>query len=74
MSTAIEIQYVDTHPHRQVVSVIVVHGNGQRYRIGHLPGEGWFCLCSRAKRCPHIDTIRGLIPAIAPPQGAAATP
>lgn len=69
MSTAIEIQYVDTHAHRQVVSAVITHGNGQRYRLGHLPGEGWFCLCSKAKRCPHIATISDLVPGIAPPEG-----
>lgn len=62
--TQVQIDYVDTHPMRQVVSTVVEHGNGQRYRLGHLPGEGWFCVCSRARRCPHIPTVQALIPRI----------
>lgn len=73
MTAPIRIDYVDTHAYRQVVSAVVTHHNGQRYRLGHLPSEGWFCTCSRPKACPHIQTLRDLIPGIAPP-AAPATP
>lgn len=74
MTAAIRIDYVDTHQYRQVVSASVTHQGGTRFRAGHLPGEGWFCTCSRAKRCPHLRTLQDLIPGIAPPANPAATP
>lgn len=70
MTAAIRIDYVDTHTYRQVVSAVITHQGGTKHRAGHLPGEGWFCLCSRAKRCPHIQTLKDLIPGIAPPPPA----
>lgn len=72
MTAVIRIDYVDTHAHRQVVSAAITHQGGTKYRTGHLPGEGWFCTCSRAKRCPHIQTLKDLIPGIAPPADPAA--
>lgn len=63
----LHIDYVDTHGNRRVVSAIATHRNGTRYRIGHLPGEGWFCTCTQGKRCSHIKTLQDLIPGIAPP-------
>lgn len=67
MTTGIRLDYVDTAPTRQVVSAVATHHNGTKYRLGHLPHEGWFCTCSRAKRCPHLQTLADLIPGIAPP-------
>lgn len=67
----IRIDYVDTHEFRKVVSAAITHHGGTRFRAGHLPGEGWFCSCSRAKRCPHLRTLQDLIPGIAPPTTAA---
>lgn len=33
-----------------------------KHRLGHLPGEGWFCTCSKGKRCKHIDEVKALVP------------
>ncbi|RZU16433.1 hypothetical protein EV645_3998 [Kribbella rubisoli] len=59
----IEIVYVDTHAHRQVVSATAEHADGKRYRIGHLPGEGWFCLC-RSRACSQLAELQSLVPRI----------
>lgn len=33
------------------------------HRIGHLPGEGWWCAsCSRKTRCHQIDTVKKIVP------------
>lgn len=45
---------------RRVVDIRIQHGS--EHRIGHLPSEGWWCSCSRAKRCPHIDSVKALVP------------
>lgn len=60
----IEIDHVDTHAHRQVVSAVAEHSDGKRYRIGHLPGEGWFCVCPRGKACKQITAVQLLVPRI----------
>lgn len=69
----IEIDYVDTHGHRQVASAVAEHADGKRYRLGHLPGEGWFCVCPQGKACRQITTLQALVPRIpATPRGGGA--
>lgn len=60
----INLDYVDTHAGRQVVSAAVEHPDGNRYRVGHLPGEGWFCVCPRGKGCKQIAAVQALVPRI----------
>lgn len=60
----IELVYVDTHAHRQVVSAVIEHGNGMRFAAGHLPGQGWFCTCPRGKSCAQISAVQALVPRI----------
>ncbi len=61
--TTITFTHCDIRPHRRVVDATVTTGRGV-HRVGHLPGEGWFCYCTRTFTCPHIATIRALVPAI----------
>lgn len=49
------------HKAKRIVDIVVHTPRGQ-HRVGHLPHEGWFCVCSRGKRCPHIDTVKKLVP------------
>lgn len=67
----IEIRHV-VRAH-QVVDATITHPDGTPHRVGHLPIEGWYCCCPRGKRCPAIQTIRDLIPAIGPPSEQEAT-
>ncbi len=60
----IELVYVDTHTHRQVVSAIVEHASGKKFAVGHLPGQGWFCTCPRGKSCALVASIQQLVPRI----------
>jgi hypothetical protein len=70
VAAVIQIDYVDTHPHRQVVSAVVEHSDGKRYRLGHLPGEQWFCTCSQGRACRQIAAVQILVPRIpATPRG-----
>jgi hypothetical protein len=39
---------------------------GMPHRIGWLPSDGWFCICAKGKRCPHIDAVKQLVPAMEP--------
>ena len=41
---------------------ITVDVNGEQHRIGHMPIDGWFCVCPRGKRCRHIEHVQGLVP------------
>lgn len=61
----IEIHTVRAHgpDERRVVDIDVIH-RGTVHRIGWLPSQGWFCGCQRARRCPHIDLVRPLVPAL----------
>jgi hypothetical protein len=59
----IQIDYVDTHALRQVVSATAEHADGKRYRLGHLPAEGWFCLC-RGRACSQLAAVQSLVPRI----------
>lgn len=47
-------------PTRRIVQAFVTYGD-TTHRLGHLPGEGWFCATCRNKKCPHIVTIRNLV-------------
>lgn len=39
-----------------------------RHRIGHMPAEGgWFCCCTRGKRCPRIADVKTLVPPMETP-------
>jgi hypothetical protein len=61
---AIEIRYVDTRAGRNIVDIAIEHPDGQRYVVGHLPIEGWFCHCTRGKKCPRIAAVQALVPRI----------
>ncbi|MPZ74007.1 MAG: hypothetical protein GEU74_12390 [Nitriliruptorales bacterium] len=54
----ITIDVVD--PTRRIVQAFITDGD-ITHRLGHLPGESWFCTTCRNKRCPHIATIRNLV-------------
>lgn len=41
---------------------VVVHSGRAEHRVGHLPGEGWFCVCARGKGCAQIDYVRKITP------------
>ena len=41
---------------------ITVDADGHQHRIGHMPVDGWFCICPRSKRCPHIEHVQSLVP------------
>lgn len=60
----LEFRHVDTHPNRQVVSAVAGHADGKWWAVGHLPGEGWFCLCPRGKRCDRLAAVAELVPTI----------
>lgn len=65
--TAIVIRHVVIQ--HQVADALVTAPDGTQHRVGHLPTEGWFCVCARGKTCPAITQIRNLIPAIGPTEG-----
>jgi hypothetical protein len=50
---------------QRIVDIVIDTGRSQ-HRIGHLPHEGWFCICAKAKRCKHIDTVKQLVPEMEP--------
>ncbi|MFI5729174.1 hypothetical protein ACIA49_03570 [Kribbella sp. NPDC051587] len=62
--TRLAIDYVDTHGGRQVVSAVIEHDDGKRYRAGYLPGEQWFCSCPRGRRCSLLAELQALVPRI----------
>jgi hypothetical protein len=51
---------------QRIVDVVVDTGRSQ-HRIGHLPSDGWFCICAKGKRCKHIDTVKQLVPEMETP-------
>jgi uncharacterized Zn finger protein len=36
----------------------VCRGRDQIYRVGHNPGEGWWCDCPAYGRCSHIAALQ----------------
>lgn len=44
------------------VAATVTTSSGTIHRLGHLPSEGWFCTCSRGRRCPQIKHVQQLVP------------
>jgi hypothetical protein len=59
------IDHVDRQ--RLAVAALAVTRRGGTHRVGHLRGEGWFCTCSRGKRCSLIGVVRNLVPSMGPP-------
>ena len=44
-----------------VADAVVIDDAGHTHRIGHLPGESWFCTCAAGKRCRYIDQVRDIV-------------
>lgn len=61
---AINIRHVDRA--KNTVSAHVADPNGLHHRVGHLPGEGWFCV-QHGTNCHAIGLIRPLVPDIGEP-------
>lgn len=47
---------------KRVVDIEIETERKTRHRIGHLPGDGWFCICARGKSCKHIEFVKNLTP------------
>jgi hypothetical protein len=59
------VTVVYAHVARAVVSAYVTTTSGKVHHVGHLAGHRWSCNCSRGKRCPQIENVRELVPALA---------
>lgn len=56
---------------RGVVSAwVAVDGARRSHHVGHLPWQGWFCTCSKGKRCAQIQHVKALVPVEAVEAGA----
>jgi hypothetical protein len=65
MADRLLIRLVD--PRRGVIDAELTPHKGGPHRIGYLTGEGWFCATCGHSRCPHIATVRDLVPPMEQP-------
>lgn len=47
---------------QRIVDIEIETEQKKKHRIGHLPGDGWFCICTRSKSCKHIEFVKNITP------------
>lgn len=53
---------IDMVDRRKRAVAATVWTDRAKHRLGYLPAEGWFCTCTRGKRCKQIESVRALVP------------
>lgn len=46
---------------KNLVDIEIETKQKTKHRIGHLPGEGWFCICAKGTRCAQIQHVKKLV-------------
>ena len=64
VEVAVVLRHLDTDTGlvRADVTIHSPSGSTRTHHVRHNPTAGWRCLCDRGAHCPHLATIRKLVP------------